>query len=69
MSRVKVPFPVQCAAKLASLMSQKDHDTNLSTAVVCARVIVAIKHTANCIMMGHFSAFEPGLVAPFLYTA
>ena len=36
MSRVKVPFPVQCAAKLASLMSQKDHDTNLSTAEVCA---------------------------------
>jgi hypothetical protein len=45
MSRVKVPFPVQCAAKLASLMSQKDHDTNLSTAEVCARVIVAIKHS------------------------
>ena len=24
---------------------------------------------ANCIMIGHFSAFEPGLVAPFLYAA
>jgi hypothetical protein len=23
--------------------------------------------TANCIMVDHFSAFEPGLVAPFLY--
>jgi hypothetical protein len=25
--------------------------------------------TANCIMIDHFSAFEPGLVAPFLYAA
>ena len=25
--------------------------------------------TANCIIIGHFSAFEPGLVAPFLYAA
>ena len=23
--------------------------------------------TANCIMIDHFSAFEPGLVAPLLY--
>eukprot|EP01046_Picozoa_sp_COSAG06_P035013 COSAG06_NODE_3717_length_4978_cov_1.916991_9_plen_55_part_01 len=23
-------------------------------------------HTANCIIIDHFSAFEPGLVAPFL---
>jgi hypothetical protein len=26
-------------------------------------------HTANCIIIDHFSAFEPGLVAPFLYAA
>jgi hypothetical protein len=26
-------------------------------------------YTANCIMIDHFSAFEPGLVAPFLYAA
>jgi hypothetical protein len=25
--------------------------------------------TANCIIIDHSSAFEPGLVAPFLYTA
>jgi len=25
--------------------------------------------TANCIIIDHFSAFEPGLVAPFLYAA
>jgi hypothetical protein len=25
--------------------------------------------TANCIIIGHFSAFESGLVAPFLYSA
>ena len=25
--------------------------------------------TANCIMIDHFSAFESGLVAPFLYVA
>jgi hypothetical protein len=25
--------------------------------------------TANCKIIGHFSAFEPGLVAPFLYAA
>jgi hypothetical protein len=26
-------------------------------------------HTANCIIIDHFSAFESGLVAPFLYAA
>ena len=26
-------------------------------------------YTANCIIIGHFSAFESGLVAPFLYAA
>jgi hypothetical protein len=25
--------------------------------------------TANCIILDHSSAFEPGLVAPFLYAA
>jgi hypothetical protein len=25
--------------------------------------------TANCIIIDHFSAFESGLVAPFLYAA
>jgi hypothetical protein len=25
--------------------------------------------TANCIIIGQFSAFEPGFVAPFLYAA
>ena len=25
--------------------------------------------TANCIIIDHFSAFEAGLVAPFLYVA
>eukprot|EP01046_Picozoa_sp_COSAG06_P028363 COSAG06_NODE_2548_length_6692_cov_35.291066_8_plen_107_part_00 len=25
--------------------------------------------TANCIIIDHFSTFEPGLVAPFLYAA
>jgi hypothetical protein len=25
--------------------------------------------TANCRIVDHFSAFEPGLVAPFLYAA
>ena len=26
-----------------------------------------VSATANCIIIDHFSAFEPGLVAPFLY--
>jgi hypothetical protein len=31
--------------------------------------IHACRSTANCIIIDHFSAFEPGLVAPFLYAA
>ena len=32
----------------------------------CACMWSALLATANCIIIGHFSAFEPGLVAPFL---
>eukprot|EP01046_Picozoa_sp_COSAG06_P012902 COSAG06_NODE_770_length_12437_cov_27.452423_8_plen_129_part_00 len=33
------------------------------------RRFLRLDNTANCIMIDHFSAFEPGLVAPFLYAA
>ena len=29
----------------------------------------SLRSTANCIIIDHFSAFESGLVAPFLYAA
>jgi hypothetical protein len=38
-----------------------------ASTTVRKRVFCAI--TANCIIIDHFSAFEPGLVAPFLYAA
>jgi hypothetical protein len=34
-----------------------------------ASIIMWCVFTANCIMIDHFSAFESGLVAPFLYAA
>jgi hypothetical protein len=38
--------------------------------VAVARASVRyLTNTANCIIIDHFSAFEPGLVAPFLYAA
>jgi hypothetical protein len=41
----------------------------LSITVPAPHHVVETKPTANCIIIDHFSAFEPGLVAPFLYAA
>ena len=46
-------LPHQVAASLVSVKKTEEEDPD----------------TANCIIIDHFSAFEPGLVAPFLYAA
>ena len=33
----------------------------------CSNLTTLLYRTANCIIIDHLSAFEPGLVAPFLY--
>jgi hypothetical protein len=37
--------------------------------VSCINTHAHAEHTANCRIIGHFSACESGLVAPFLYAA
>ena len=42
----------------------------LSTAFAKRAANLSVRlNPANCIVIDHFSAFEPGLVAPFLYAA
>jgi hypothetical protein len=43
--------------------------TALSLVICPEPVLAPCPATANCIIIDHFSAFESGLVAPFLYAA
>jgi hypothetical protein len=59
------PQKVVTIASSPGLLHSKDDFLASPTLCECTH----LRTTANCIIIDHFSAFESGLVAPFLYAA
>jgi hypothetical protein len=70
--RLGVELPAGCVVEVDPAHGLRRADTRRALAVLQTAIGTNAHpkvRTANCIIIDHFSVFESGLVAPFLYTA
>jgi hypothetical protein len=73
-AQVTATLPIAGAHTLYRLQAagedESSHSVQLNGKVLTLRAVrMRETHTANCIIIDHFSAFESGLVAPFIFAA